>query len=365
MASDRSVCLCIEGNDHQVATVAVVNCPVHGSPTWEIREGDALERLREMPDESVHCCVTSPPYYGLRDYGIDGQIGLEETLDGYIAALVAVFDEVRRVLRTDGTLWLNLGDSYAGSWGAQGRDGAMADRAVSVARSPSGSSTLRGNGHLGGGPKLSALSNTQVAAAPKGKSGTGSIPDGAGYKPKDLIGVPWSAAFALRSAGWWLRQEIIWHKLSPMPESVRDRCTRAHEQVFMLAKSARYFYDAAAIAEDAVSDHASGNGYARDERETYRNRNRRDVWTLSSQPFPEAHFATFPPKLVEPCILAGCPEGGVVLDPFSGAGTTGVVALRHGRSYVGIELNPEYAELSRNRIRGDAPLLNTPAEMAA
>jgi DNA modification methylase len=321
------------------------------SPTWEIRQGDALERLCEMPDESVHCCVTSPPYYGLRDYGIDGQLGLEDTLDEYVAALVGVFEEVRRVLRRDGTLWLNLGDSYAGSWGAQGHTGQMVDRGITAARSP--------------------------ATFPQGKR-TGAIPEGAGYKPKDLIGVPWTVAFALRGAGWYLRQEIIWHKLSPMPESVQDRCTRSHEHVFMLARSARYAYDAAAIAEDAVSDRPSGNTYVRQEslsrdvraqpnrwEDVGGKRNKRDVWPLASQPFPQAHFATFPPALVEPCILAGCREGGIVLDPFSGAGTTGLVALRKGRSYIGIELNQDYAEMARRRIHDDAPLLNAPAEVAA
>jgi DNA modification methylase len=335
------------------------------SPTWEIREGDALERLREMPDESVHCCVTSPPYYGLRDYGIEGQLGLEETLNEYVAALVTVFEEVRRVLRADGTLWLNLGDSYAGSRGAQGRDGAMADRAVSVARSPSGSSTLRGNGHLGGGPKVSALSTTQVAAAPRGKSGRGSIPVGAGYKPKDLIGVPWTVAFALRAAGWYLRSDIIWAKPNPMPESITDRPTSAHEHIFLLSKSSRYFYDYEAIREDAVSDHPSSRGQVEGWTDIGGRRNRRNVWTVPSQPYLGAHFATFPPKLINPCIRAGCPVEGTVLDPFSGAGTTGIVALRHIRSYIGIELNPEYVELSRNRIRDDAPLFNTPAELAA
>jgi DNA modification methylase len=321
------------------------------SPTWEIREGDALERLRDMPEESVHCCITSPPYYGLRDYGIDGQLGLEDTLAEYVERLVVVFEEVRRILRVDGTLWLNLGDSYAGSWGAQGHTGQMVDRGITAARS--------------------------LSTFPQGKR-TGSIPDGAEYKPKDLLGVPWTVAFALRGAGWWLRQEIIWHKLAPMPESVQDRCTRAHEQLFMLARSARYFYDAAAIAEPAVSERGRGSGNTRSESlsrdvrgqpypwtDVGGMRNKRDVWPLSSQPFPQAHFATFPPALVEPCILAGCPADGIVLDPFAGAGTTGLVALRRGRSFVGIELNPKYAEMARRRICDDAPLLNGPAEVYA
>lgn len=344
--------------------------------SWEVRQGDALARLREMPDESVHCCVTSPPYFGLRDYGVEGQIGLEPTLDEYLARLVEVFAEVRRVLRADGTLWLNIGDSYAGSWGAQsrGKTSQLANRGVSA---------------------------QQILAHPK-QTQTGSIPADATYKPKDLIGVPWMAAFALRADGWYLRSEIIWHKRAPMPSSVTDRPTVAHEPMYLLSRSPRYHYDADAIREPAKYDgpngaqhspYAQGFGRRTPEQEAERREkrrtvrpgidtngggqgngamsypahtaNKRSVWTLSSEPFAEAHFATFPTKLVEPCILAGCPEGGTVLDPFAGASTTGVVATRLNRSYIGIELNAEYVEMGRRRIRDDAPLLNTPIEAAS
>lgn len=348
--------------------------------SWEIRQGDALEHLRLMADESARCAVTSPPYYRLRDYGCDGQIGIDATLDEYIARLVAVFRELRRVLRKDGTLWLNLGDSYAGSWGAQSRGAtsALTDRRISA---------------------------QQIMAHPK-RTHTGSIPAGATYKSKDLLGVPWTLAFALRADGWYLRSDIIWAKRNPMPESVTDRPTSAHEHLFLLSKSSRYFYDADAIREPAryagpnEPQHSTyGQGFTRrseKQRATAANaravgassgrrmdgfndrwdraecggtarhgRNKRDVWTISSQPFPGAHFATFPRKLVEPCVLAGSREGDLVLDPFAGAGTVGVVALRRGRGFVGIELNPEYAAMARARIRDDAPLLNTGTERVA
>lgn len=263
------------------------------SADWRILEGDARDRLRGLADESVHCVVTSPPYFGLRDYGNDRQIGLEPTPDEYVQALVEVFREVRRVLRLDGTAWLNLGDSY---------------NTRSVARPSS---------HQGG----LGFTNESIARSWADQTKLGltrlSFSYG-GLKEKDLIGIPWLVAFALRTDGWWLRQEIIWHKPAPMPESISDRCTRAHEQVFMLTKALRYFYDADAVAEAAVSDHSSGNGFVRDARLSYAGRgqdaewtdvggkrNRRSVWTLGPEPFPEAHFATFPPSLVEPCILAG------------------------------------------------------------
>lgn len=378
------------------------------SADWRILEGDARDRLRGLADESVHCVVTSPPYFGLRDYGNDRQIGLEPTPDEYVQALVEVFREVRRVLRLDGTAWLNLGDSY---------------NTRSVARPSS---------HQGG----LGFTNESIARSWADQTKLGltrlSFSYG-GLKEKDLIGIPWLVAFALRTDGWWLRQEIIWHKPAPMPESISDRCTRAHEQVFMLTKALRYFYDADAVAEAAVSDHSSGNGFVRDARLSYAGRgqdaewtdvggkrNRRSVWTLGPEPFPEAHFATFPPSLVEPCILAGtsahgcctecgaprrrvvvaavetpCPlpapltrhrrginhAGGhvttrecrtvgwestcdhdasagasMVLDPFAGAGTTGLVAARLGRSFIGIELNPDYAALARRRIETDIRL---------
>ena len=357
--------------------------------TVRILRGDCLELLRTLPEASVHCCVTSPPYFGLRDYGVAGQIGLEPTPDEFVAQLVAVFREVRRVLRDEGTLWLNLGDSYAGSWGAQGRQGAsgeMAARSVASAR------------------EKSKISAAQIAAHPHRGTGTGTIRQ-EGLKPKDLIGIPWRVAFALQADGWYLRQDIIWHKPNPMPESVRDRCTKAHEYIFLLAKSERYFFDAHAIAEPASSadeivyagsapglhSGESHHGAGKSTRRFGRSgnverkpasargvpvdtegksdgavagtvpwegvtRNKRSVWTVTTQPFKEAHFATFPPALIEPCILAGCPEGGTVLDPFGGAGTTGLVADRRGRDAVLIELNPQYADMAERRIRGDAPL---------
>lgn len=264
------------------------------------RVGDCVESMRKLPDQSVNCCVTSPPYFGLRDYGVDGQIGLEATPDEFVAALVAVFREVRRVLRDDGTLWLNMGDSYG--------------------------------------------------------------------KGKQLLLIPARVALALQADGWVLRQDIIWQKPNCMPSSVNDRCTSSHEHVFLLAKSTRYYFDHKAIQEDAVSDHQSGNGFKRPERLSYRNpdgsargndnhwtgvggkRNRRDVWSIPVRPFKGAHFATFPPDLIEPCILAGCPVGGTVLDPFGGSGTTAGVALAHGRNAVLCELNPEYADLMPERI---------------
>lgn len=323
--------------------------------------GDCREVLRSLPDESVHCVVTSPPYFGLRDYGVDGQIGLEPTPDAYVAELVAVFAEARRVLRRDGTLWLNLGDSYAGSWGAQSRE------------------------HAGKhAPNISALSANQVKAAQNRASGTGSLTRTPGLKPKDLIGIPWRVAFALQADGWWLRQDVIWAKPNPMPESVGDRCTRAHEYLFMLAAAARYYYDAEAVKEPALrsdkgawvdggSDkqrghgrrHAGFNGRYADKIASEgppTHRNRRSVWPVAAEPFREAHFATFPPALIEPCILAGCPAGGVILDPFAGSGTTGMVADRLGRDAILIELNPAYVEIAERRIRGDAPLL---AEVSA
>jgi DNA modification methylase len=322
--------------------------------------GDAREVLRTLPDESVQCCVTSPPYWGLRDYGADGQMGLEPTPEAYVAGMVGVFGEVRRVLRDDGTLWLNLGDSYAGSWGAQSRGGP-----------PSESSTLRGNCHVGGGPKIKSLSATQIAAHPK-LTKTGSIDRTPGLKPKDLVGIPWRVAFALQADGWWLRSDIIWNKPNPMPESVTDRPTKAHEYLFLLSKGERYYYDADAVAEDAVSAsvwkftdggrdkqrghgrrHAGFNGrYAERLAEDGPpdTRNRRSVWTIATKPYPEAHFATFPPELPRLCIQAGTKPGGTVLDPFAGAGTTLYVAKELGRKSVGIELNPTYADLICRRV---------------
>lgn len=309
----------------------------------QLLHGDCRQMLKTLADASVHCCVTSPPYFGLRDYGCDGQIGLERTPAEYVAQMVEVFREVRRVLRDDGTLWLNLGDSYAGSWGAQSRE------------------------HAGKhSPNVSAISANQVVAAQRKAGGTGSIPAGSGLKPKDLIGIPWRVAFALQADGWYLRQDIIWHKPNPMPESVRDRCTKAHEYVFLLSKSERYCFDSDAIQEtaagpakpcgkknDASRNDSGTTGSVRGDGET---RNKRSVWTIATQPFSEAHFATMAPDLAETCIKAGCPAGGTVLDPFGGAGTTGLVADRLQRSAVLIELNPVYADIAERRITGDAPL---------
>ena len=469
---------------------------------WSIRQGNALERLREMPDESVHCVVTSPPYWGLRDYGVHGAYGLEPTLNEYIERMVEVFREVRRVLRKDGQLWLNLGDAYWGSWGNYG-----------------------GQGGANGQRNKETERFDRPAYADNGRRPPQSYSNNV-LKPKDLIGLPWRVAFALQEDGWWLRSEIVWHKLNPMPESVRDRPTRAHEYVFLLTKSARYYYDADAIrepAKDPLDDirrmrqqHDANKSAATAERNGLRARtdkqrghsrrhagfndrwdamaveqqqamgaNKRTVWSIATQPYSGAHFATFPEKLVEPCILAGTSERGVcgvtgdpwervvertghvnqrelahvpgnvptktdstnwapltrptsqwqptcgapwqrmtevnrshesgsgksgnlpngknglnlqgggatgdirngpviqvittgwqptcdhdaepvpatVLDPFCGSGTTGVVALRHGRSFIGIELNPEYVEMARQRIIGDAPLLNVAAEV--
>jgi DNA modification methylase len=342
--------------------------------SWKIRQGDVLDCLREMPAGSVRYCVTSPPYFGLRDYGLppskwgdgwEGCLGLEPTPDLFVTHCVETFGEVRRVLADDGTLWLNIGDSYAGSWGAQSRGA-----------SDNGTSTIEGAEKRGGSP----LSGRQIMAAPKGGSRTGTI-RAAGVKPKDLFGVPWTLAFALRADGWWLRSDVIWAKPNPMPESVTDRPTSAHEHLFLLAKSARYFYDADAIREDAgdIGRVNGRDGRTEDDRArppgsnprtlarldyTERGRNKRNVWEVATQPYAEAHFATFPPKLVQPCILAGSAAGDTILDPFAGAGTVGVVALRHGRSFIGIELSADYCAMARRRICDDAPLLNTPAEAA-
>jgi len=318
--------------------------------TWRILTGDCFEVLRTLPADSVQCCVTSPPYWGLRDYGVEGQIGLERTPEEYVARMVEVFREVRRVLRPDGILWLNLGDSYCSTdkWGGGGNTGKH-----SVATD---------------GTVPSWAVRTKKAAIP-------------GLKPKDLVGIPWRVAFALQADGWWLRADVIWSKPNPMPESVRDRPTKAHEYVFLFAKSEGYFYDADAIREQHKTPHkhrATKHGHnAMRGQESIRprgnmeavgdpaaryyahgGRNRRSVWTISTKPFNGAHFATMPWDLVEPCILAGSRPGDLVLDPFSGAGTVGVVAQRHGRGFIGIDLNPAYVEMAENRIVADAPLFN-------
>lgn len=368
-----------------------------------ILQGDSLEVLKQLPNELVDCVVTSPPYWGLRDYGVEGQLGLEKTPEEYVAKMVQVFREIRRVLKKEGTLWLNLGDSYA----SNGREGGDIDK-------DRGMDIERGRGRLN---KHSVI------------------------KPKDLVGIPWSVAFALRADGWYLRQDIIWHKPNPMPESVTDRCTKAHEYIFLLTKSPKYYFDSEAVQEVAITDEDRPHGVVRDREygydskqkvikkmfkepsvdpeslngrnkrnndkfvgqafsetrggfskieagKTYPTRNRRSVWTINTRPYSEAHFATFPEALIEPMVLAGCPkktckschktekldvrnanmtsllnkdkcphcgseegfDSGVILDPFMGAGTTGLVAKKLSRNYLGIELNPTYIKMAEERI---------------
>ena len=309
-------------------------------PSTKIVVGDCLESMRAMPSGSVNCAVTSPPYFGLRDYGHDGQIGLEQTPAEFVAKLVEVFSEVHRVLRDDGTLWLNLGDTYA------------ADRGGTTPPAQ----TVAGGVNGKGGEK-------ERRGQAEGYNPTRDCRR-YGLKHKDLIGIPWRVAFALQEAGWYLRQDIIWHKPNPMPESVRDRCTKAHEYLFLLTKSPKYYFDAKAIEEPAkwerwgdqtenkkhsgTAKHLGGKTLA--ELPIRDKKNRRSVWTVATKPFKGAHFATFPPELIEPCILAGCPEGGVVLDPFGGSGTTGMVANKNSRNAVLCELNPEYAKMAKERI---------------
>ncbi len=314
-----------------------------------ILTGDCRDLLATLDAESVQTCVTSPPYFGLRDYGVAGQIGLEQTPDAFVAELVAVFRDVRRVLKDDGTLWLNLGDSYAGG-GTIGRNDTGPD---ALARRAKKFGTGTGSGSAVGSQ--------------------GTRPRVADLKPKDLIGIPWRVAFALQADGWYLRSDIIWHKPNPMPESVTDRPTKSHEYLFLLTKSERYVYDADAIAEliadSTANDQRDGNPSGRPDigfpGQPSRGatklgngqlRNRRTVWTVATQPFKGSHFATFPPALIEPCILAGSRRGDTVLDPFGGAGTTGLVADRLGRDATLIELNPAYAKMARARIHDDAPL---------
>lgn len=296
--------------------------------------GDCVKSLRGLPPGIAHTCVTSPPYFGMRDYGHAEQIGLEKTPEAYVANLVNVFREVRRVLRDDGTVWLNLGDSYS-----------------------SGTNPSQTNATLG-----SRAMRTQPMRAPANIEG---------IKPKDLIGIPWMVAFALRADGWYLRKDIIWNKPNPMPESIEDRPTTAHEYIFLLAKSRMYYYDADAIKEPAVNagrthkltgskgPRAQANGnwrIAGNERPDAppvtvgAMRNKRDVWTVNAQPFSGAHFATYPEELIEPCILAGSPERGVVLDPFIGSGTTAAVAARLARYWIGCELNESNAWLQAQRL---------------
>lgn len=279
----------------------------------QILNGDCIEMMRTLKDQSVNCCVTSPPYFGLRDYGHEGQIGLEETPDAFVQKLVEVFREVKRVLRDDGTLWLNLGDSYVSK--------------------PTGSlGNFTGAKHGFG----SNHAHQEAALKRPDKSGFG-IPE------KNLIGIPWMVAFALRADGWYLRQDIIWHKPNPMPESVQDRCTKAHEYIFLLSKSSKYNFDSNAIKESTADGEEK--------------KNKRSVWSVAGKPFKGAHFATYPPELIRPCILAGCPEGGTVLDPFGGSGTTAEVANEEGRNAILCELNPEYISLIKNRLMRVQPKL--------
>ena len=303
--------------------------------THRIIVGDCIEGMKTLPDESVHTCITSPPYFGLRDYGGgDDEIGKEPTVEEFVEKMVEVFRGVRRILRDDGTLWLNLGDSY-----------------MSATCVPPPQTVANGNNR--GMP-------TDFIPANRQKQN--------GLKQKDLIGIPWRVALALQADGWYLRQDIIWHKPNPMPESVEDRCTKAHEYIFLLSKNPKYYFDSQAIKEPVanstiqrlsqknlpnqvgstrVPGKTNGNMKAVGGSET---RNKRSVWTVTTKPFRGAHFATFPKELIEPCVLAGCPKGGTVFDPFTGSGTTAVVALNNGRNYIGTELNPDYVKLAESRI---------------
>ncbi|MEN6537814.1 MAG: site-specific DNA-methyltransferase [Bryobacteraceae bacterium] len=347
----------------------------HPYPLFEIARGDALEVLRTLPSQSVNCCITSPPYWGLRDYGtarweggdpqcdhrnlhgvqgadgeraersftgaqnwyrekcrkcgairVDQQIGLERTPDEYVSRLVRVFGEVRRVLRNDGTLWLNLGDCYATGAGRVGNCPAGGDRGLRWAGRHPG--RLKNNG---------LRTNSGAGIGPMVQPNRLPLP---GLKPKDLVGIPWRVAFALQEQGWWLRQDLIWAKRNPMPESVRDRCTKAHDYVFLLTKARRYWYNAQAIMEPRAESDAPGT-----------RRNKRSVWTFATQPTHEAHFAAYPIELPETCLRAGCPEDGIVLDPFAGIGTTGLACLRNGRGFMGIELKQDYVDIAYGRAR--------------
>lgn len=281
----------------------------------QIYSGSCINILKGLPDNSVQCVVTSPPYWGLRDYQVNGQIGLERTPDEYVANMVSVFREVRRVLRKDGTLWLNLGDSYVG--------GATKGENEGAKQRTNKGATWGNNSDL-------ALLKHKVK----------------GLKQKDLVGIPWRVAFALQADGWYLRSDIIWHKPNPMPESVTDRPTKSHEYIFLMVKSARYYYDADAIREVAAYDGRKDiwqDGVAL--------RNRRSVWTVATHPYKGAHFATFPPALIEPCILAGSRVGDTILDPFNGSGTTMSVAKKFGRKSIGIDINQDYCMLAICRIQ--------------
>lgn len=330
-------------------------------------QGDCLDVMKSMPDNFVNCCVTSPPYWGLRDYGVEGQLGLEKTPNEYVEKIVNVFREVKRILKKDGTLWLNLGDSY---------------NSTDAGKNPGGfqGKQMRNNEQMNN-------AYTRHGDTLKGKI--------KGLKPKDLVGIPWRVAFALQADGWYLRQDIIWSKPNPMPESVTDRCTKSHEYIFLMAKSERYYFNQesirtplkdisiARLAQNIESQKGSDrvpfktNGNMKAVRKQYDKSmagggskikghngyfdeygnlicgdtaNKKSVWTITTKPFKEAHFATFPEDLIVPCIFAGCPEGGIVFDPFIGSGTTGVVAMKYDRNFIGIELNAEYIEMANERI---------------
>ena len=296
--------------------------------TNKIHNCDCMEGLKNLPDGSIDCCVTSPPYWGLRDYGVNGQIGLEETPEEYVDKLVLLFREVKRVLKKEGTLWLNLGDSYYGG----GWKGSQTD--LTGTKQNTNAGTLCGK-------NMQKDKKHEV------------------IKSKDLVGIPWLVAFALRADGWYLRQDIIWHKPNPMPESVTDRCTKSHEYIFLLSKSPKYYFDNETIKEKAnyaghsrgVSKNISVDGITDFGGKTeYDDRNKRSVWTVNTKPFKESHFATFPEELITPCILAGSKENGVVLDPFMGAGTTALVSLKNNRQFIGFELNDEYCKLAEKRL---------------
>jgi DNA modification methylase len=295
-----------------------------------IIQGDALTVLRTLPEESIDCCVTSPPYFQQRDYGVVGQIGSEETPEEYRDRLLEVFHEVYRVLKPKGTLWLNIGDGYNGSGKANGCD------------------------------LDNCLQKSNKSAQKTKPTNVKNL------KPKDLIGIPWMMAFALRSDGWYLRQDIIWHKQNPMPESVIDRCTKSHEYIFLFSKSRKYYYDYEAIMEPAAYDGRKDTFYkggpkdmagGAHERWAVKNgvpmRNKRSVWTVNAEPYHGAHFATYPQKLIAPCIMAGCPEGGIVIDPFAGTGTTAVVSRKLNRNFIIIELNPASIKLAETRLRDE------------
>lgn len=347
----------------------------------KIYQGDSLDVLKNLPSESINMCVTSPPYYGLRDYGVEGQIGLEETPEEYIGKLVNVFREVRRVLKNDGTLWVNIGDSY---WGGRGKSGSVSSDHQKERIANKETIT----------PIASNIGGKGIIRPTDGKHSS--------IKPKDLIGIPWMLAFALRDYGWYLRQDIIWSKPNPMPESVTDRCTKSHEYIFLLSKSPKYYFDHEAIQEpvtestikrvnqDVENQKGStrvpgktngtmkaccstprygGKKYTKIPDKFYRTksgkaytyrpmRNKRSVWTINTRAFNEAHFATFPQQLIMDCIIAGCPEDGVVLDPFMGSGTTAIVARKLNRNYIGIELNKEYIDIANKRIHKEIGLFN-------